>query len=178
MVQGDDPWCAFVSFEEPHDPFIAGREFYDRYAEQELPPPPNADDDLADRPGLYRRAQGIWRQLNEEHKRAARACYFASISEIDAQFGRVIDFLAGMGKLDDTIVVMCADHGDLLGAHGLFFKDISAFEEVYQVPLIVRGPNIARALFARAESACTICARRCWNWPTASLLMEPTPALL
>ena len=39
---------------------------------------------------------------------------------------------------------MCADHGDLLGAHGLFFKDISAFEEVYQVPLIVRGPNIAR----------------------------------
>jgi arylsulfatase A-like enzyme len=99
--------------------------------------------DLADRPGLYRRAQGIWHQLNEEHKRAARACYFASISEIDAQFGRVIDFLAAVGKLGDTIVVMCADHGDLLGAHGLFFKDISAFEEVYQVPLIVRGPGIA-----------------------------------
>ena len=100
VVQGDDPWCAFVSFEEPHDPFIASREFYGRYAEQELPPSPNADDDLADRPGLYRRAQGIWRQLNEEHKRAARACYFASISEIDAQFGRVIDFLVGMGRLD------------------------------------------------------------------------------
>ena len=98
VVQGDDPWCAFVSFEEPHDPFIASREFYGRYAEQELPPPPNADDDLADRPGLYRRAQGIWRQLNEEHKRAARACYFASISEIDAQFGRVIDFLEGTGQ--------------------------------------------------------------------------------
>ncbi|MCY3668580.1 MAG: sulfatase-like hydrolase/transferase, partial [Gemmatimonadetes bacterium] len=45
VVQGDDPWCTFVSFEEPHDPFIASREFYDRYAEQELPPPPNADDD-------------------------------------------------------------------------------------------------------------------------------------
>ena len=38
----------------------------------------------------------------------------------------------------------CADHGDLLGAHGLFFKDISAFEEIYQVPLIVRGPGIVR----------------------------------
>ena len=47
VVQGDDPWCAFVSFEEPHDPFIASREFYDRYAAQELPSPPNADDDLA-----------------------------------------------------------------------------------------------------------------------------------
>ncbi len=143
-VEGDDPWCAFVSFQEPHDPFITSREFYDRYANEELPPPPNADDDLADRPGLYRRAQGIWSQLDEDQKREARACYYASISEIDAQFGRVIDYLEEAGELDNTIVVMCADHGDLLGAHGLFFKDISAFEEVYQVPLIVRGPGIAK----------------------------------
>ncbi len=144
VAQGDEPWCAFISLEEPHDPFVAGRAWYEHYAEQELLPPPNADDDLADRPGLYRRAQGIWRQLNEEHKRTARACYFASISEIDAQFGRVLDWLKETEQLDDTIIVMCADHGDLLGAHGLFFKDISAFEEVYQVPLIVRGPGIAQ----------------------------------
>lgn len=143
-VQGREPWCAFVSLEEPHDPFIAGRAWYDHYAAQPLPPPPNAEDDLADRPGLYRRAQGIWRPLDEEQKRTARACYFASISEIDAQFGRVLNFLEETGNLDDAIVVLCADHGDLLGAHGLFFKDISAFEEVYQVPLIVRGPALAK----------------------------------
>ena len=143
-VEGDDPRCAFVSFQEPHDPFITSREFYDRYAREELPPPPNADDNLADRPGLYRRAQGIWRQLDEQQKREARACYYGSISEVDEQFGRVIDFLEGAGQLDNTIVVMCADHGDLLGARGLFFKDISAFEEIYQVPLIVRGPGIAQ----------------------------------
>ena len=143
-VERVHPWCCFVSFQEPHDPYITDREHYDRYVREDIPPPPNADDDLADRPGLYRRAQGIWRQLSEEQKREARICYFASITEIDAQFGRVLDFLEEAGKLDETIVIMCADHGDLLGAHGLFFKDISAFEEVFQVPLIARGPGIAK----------------------------------
>lgn len=142
-TQGMQPWCCFVSFVEPHDPFIAQRDVYESYAAQELPPPPNADDDLADRPGLYRRAQGIWRQLDEAQKRTARACYYASITEIDAQFGRLLDLLEESGQLDNTIIVMTSDHGDLLGAHGLFFKDISAFEEIYRVPLLVSGPGIA-----------------------------------
>lgn len=141
-VKGAAPWCCFLSLQEPHDPFIATRSVHEHYARQDIPPPPNADDSLADRPGLYRRAQGIWQQLSEAEKRAARTCYFASISEIDAQFARVVDFLEGTGQLDDTIVVMMSDHGDLLGAHGLFFKDISAFEEIFNVPFIVRGPGV------------------------------------
>lgn len=142
VAEEPDPWCCFVSFVEPHDPFIAHRDFYARYADLDLPPPPNAEDDLADRPGLYRRAQGIWKQLSEAEKREARACYYASISEIDGQFGRLLDYLEASGQRDNTIVVMTADHGDLLGAHGLFFKDISAFEEIFQIPLIVSGPGV------------------------------------
>ena len=142
VVKGEDPWCCFLSLQEPHDPFITERSFYDHYAALDIPPPPNADDPLDDRPGLYRRAQGIWQQLSEAEKREARTCYFASITEIDAQFARVVDYLADVGELDDTIVVMMSDHGDLLGAHGLFFKDISAFEEVFNVPFIVRGPGV------------------------------------
>ncbi len=138
-----NPWCCFVSFVEPHDPFITHRNVYAHYADMELPPPPNADDDLADRPGLYRRAQRIWRQLGDEDKRTARACYYASISEVDSQFGRLLDYLDESGQREKTIVVMTADHGDLLGAHGLFFKDISAFEEIFQIPLIVSGPGVA-----------------------------------
>lgn len=137
-----EPWCCFVSFVEPHDPFITHRDFYADYAAMELPPPPNADDDLADRPGLYRRAQGIWRQLSESQKREARACYYGSITEIDDQFGRLLNFLEESGQLENTVVVMTADHGDLLGAHGLFFKDISAFEEIYRIPMIVAGPGM------------------------------------
>ncbi len=138
-----EPWCCFVSLPEPHDPYITDREHFAHYANQPLPEPPNAEDDLTDRPGLYRRAQGIWRQLNAEQRHQARACYFASIGEIDEQFGRVLDYLDATGQVENTIVVVISDHGDLLGAHGLFFKDISAFEEVYRTPLIVAGPGVA-----------------------------------
>ena len=143
-VQKAEPWCCFLSFQEPHDPYIAERSIYEQYQREELPPPPNAADPLEDRPGLYRRAQGIWKQLSEAQKRQARACYFASISEVDAQFARVVDFLEAQGQLEDTIVIAISDHGDLLGAHGLFFKDISAFEEIFNVPFIVRGPGVER----------------------------------
>ncbi|NKB65994.1 MAG: sulfatase-like hydrolase/transferase [Candidatus Latescibacteria bacterium] len=144
VAQDDQPWCCFLSFQEPHDPFITDREQFEYYDSLDLPPPPTADDELADRPALYRRAQSIWAQLDESQKRMARACYYGSITQIDAQFGRVLDFIEQSGQAQETLVVMCADHGDLLGAHGLFFKDISAFEEIYRVPLIVRGPGVAR----------------------------------
>jgi choline-sulfatase len=137
-----DPWCCFVSLFEPHDPFIASQDAYDSYDGVDLPEPVNGDDDLVDRPGLYRKIQRVWKQLSAEERREARRCYYASITEIDAQFGRVYDALSESGKLEETVIVVTADHGDLLGAHGLFFKDISVFEEVYNVPLIVRGPGV------------------------------------
>ena len=141
-VNGLAPWCCYLGFQEPHDPYITHQDFYAEYAAMELPPSPNAQDELLDRPGLYRRAQGIWGQLSEAQKRTARTCYYASITEVDAQFGRVLDFLESSGQLDNTVIIMTADHGDLLGAHGLFFKDISAFEEVYRIPLLISGPGI------------------------------------
>jgi choline-sulfatase len=150
-VKGDAPWCAFVSFVEPHDPFITQREYFEYYMGQELPEAPNAHDDLADRPGLYRRAQRIWRQVSPEQKREARACYYGSITEIDAQFGRILNWLRESGAEENTIVVMTADHGDLLGAHGLFFKDISAFEEIYRVPFLVAGPGVAQGTTCTAR---------------------------
>ena len=141
QIEQPAPWCCFVSVPEPHDPFITQRAMYEHYMAQELPPPPNGDDDLADRPGLYRKAQRIWRQVSADEKRQARACYYGSITEVDSQFGRILDFLTTAGQLENTVIVMVADHGDLQGAHGLFFKDISAFEEVYRVPMIVCAPD-------------------------------------
>ena len=140
--KGPDSWCCFVSLFEPHDPFITSREAYDSYDGIDLPEPVNGDDDLDDRPGLYRKIQQVWKQLSADERREARRCYYASITEIDEQFGRLYDALGASGKLEDTLIIVTADHGDLLGAHGLFFKDISVFEEVYNVPLIVRGPGV------------------------------------
>jgi arylsulfatase A-like enzyme len=79
----------------------------------------------------------------QEHRLAA-ACYYALITEIDQQFGRLLEMLETTGQVDNTIVVLTTDHGDALGAHGLYMKNIGAFEETYNIPLVLAGPGVAQ----------------------------------
>ena len=142
-THGDGPWCCVASVREPHDPFVAGEEAYARYDVDALPLRPNVHDDLAGRPGVYRKSARTWADLTDRERRQAAACYYASVTEIDGQWARLIDCVEKAGQLDNTIVVVTADHGELLGSHGLYCKNFMASEEIYHVPLIVRGPGIA-----------------------------------
>lgn len=139
-----DPWCCFVSYNEPHDPFIAGQEAFNDYNLDEIELPNSGDDLLIDKPNLYKKASGIWKDLNEKEKREVIACYYASITELDQQLGRLIKKLQEKGEMDNTVIILTSDHGEFLGAHGLYLKNISAFEEVYNIPLIMAGPGIAK----------------------------------
>ena len=150
-LAGGDPWCCFVSVTEPHDPFVTGQAAYDRYDVDAIPLPPNVHDDLAGQPGIYRKAGRTWRAMTDRQRREAAACYYASITEIDAQFGSLIDLVEAAGRLDDTIVVLTSDHGELLGAHGLYCKNISGFEEVYQIPLVIAGPGAGQGVASQAR---------------------------
>jgi len=145
----DAPWCCFVSLQEPHDPFIAGAEAFERYDPDALELPPF--DDLNDKPGLYRKAARAFAGLSERERREAAACYYASITELDAQFGRLLKRLEDAGRLDTTLFVLTSDHGELLGAHGLYCKNVGAFEEVYRIPLIVAGPGVAAGVTTDAR---------------------------
>ncbi|TVR59508.1 MAG: DUF229 domain-containing protein [Spirochaetaceae bacterium] len=138
----ETPWCCFVSLTEPHDPFICGKEAFDTYDVDSIPIPPNWHDDLAERPGLYRKAARIWQHLSDRQKQEAAACYYASITEIDTQFGKIIDAVDRAGQLENTIICVMSDHGESLGAHGLYCKNISASEEIYTIPMILAGPGI------------------------------------
>ena len=145
------PWCCFASVTEPHDPYVTSREFFERYDVDSMPTQPNWDDDLSDRPGLYRKAQRVFAQMTERRKKEAAACYYASITEIDEQFGKLIDQVDEAGQLDNTIVVLTADHGDFLGAHGLYQKNVGAFEEAYGVPMVFAGPGCAQGAVSDAR---------------------------
>jgi len=145
------PWCCFVSINEPHDPFVTGKEAFSRYEVDAIELCPNVHDDLAARPGIYRKVARTWEDMDLRHKREAAACYYGSITEIDEQFGCLIDFLDETGQRDKTIVVLTADHGELLGAHGLYSKNYSAFEEIYNIPLIISGPGIAQGAVTDAR---------------------------
>jgi arylsulfatase A-like enzyme len=147
----DQPWCCFVSITEPHDPFVCGAEAFAQYDVDAVELAPNVLQPGRDVPGIYRKAGRTWAQMTDRQKREAAACYWASITEIDAQYGRLLDWLDASGQRQNTIVVLSSDHGELLGAHGLYCKNVSGFEEVYGIPMVLAGPGIQQDVVSRAR---------------------------
>ena len=103
-------------------------------------------DDLSDRPNWYRRQQQIFAGISEEQWRTARACYYGRLSELDEQFGLLIDYLAASGQLENSVVIATADHGKYVGSHGMDGHNFGPFEEVYNIPLVAAGPSIAQGV--------------------------------
>ena len=136
------PWALYVSVPGPHDPYVAPGAFYERYDPASIPRPASFSDDLADRPGIYRRTQSVWRDMDWQSFARATACYYAVCTMIDDQVGRLLTALAETGEEEDTVIVYLSDHGDYMGAHRLLLKGIPPFEEVYRVPLIMKGPGL------------------------------------
>lgn len=73
----------------------------------------------------------------------ARACYYARITELDRAFGHLLDYLDESGQRENTIVIVTADHGRYVGAHGFDAHNFGPFEEIYRVPLLVSGPGVS-----------------------------------
>lgn len=179
------PWCCCVSFSEPNESLIVGRETWETYDPMAIPLPDNFFDDMSERPNIYRREQAIGRQLNEANWRAARACYFGRITEVDRMVARLTSKLESTGCLDQTVVIFLSDHGRYVGAHGFDAHNFGGFEEIYRIPLIFAGPRIAvgkkcHAHVSIADVADSICdiagARRIGAADSQSvspLLLEP-----
>ena len=139
------PWCLTVSFTHPHDPYVARRRYWDLYEDcPALEPqvahiPENQQDPHSQR--LYLASDYAAFEIRTEHVRRSRRAYFANISYLDDKVGELIDTLDRTRMLDDTIILFCSDHGDMLGERGLWFK-MSFFEGSARVPLMVAGPGI------------------------------------
>ena len=73
----------------------------------------------------------------------ARTCYYGRITELDTEFGRLMKHLETSGELENTIVIVSADHGRYVGAHGYDAHNFGAFEEIYRIPLIISGLGVA-----------------------------------
>jgi choline-sulfatase len=157
-----EPWCCCVSFSEPNEALIVGRETWDQYDPAAIPLPENFFDDMSNRPNMYQREQEIGRSLSREHWQSARACYFGRITELDSLVTRLASRLESMGELDNTVIIFVADHGRYVGAHGFDAHNFGAFEEIYRIPLIVSGPGVATdatcdAQVSIADLGATLC---------------------
>jgi|GEM_PF-34711 len=151
-----DPFYMQLSFNAPHDPRQAPQEYLDMYSLDDIAIPPGAYDDsgefIAEYP--FGEVMGSGRTLRDERiapfprtelaVRTHRLEYYAAITYMDAQIGRVLDELANLGEDDETIVVFTADHGLSVGSHGLMGKQ-NMFEHSVRAPLVFSGPGIPAA---------------------------------
>jgi len=143
---GDDrPWALTVSFTHPHDPYVTRRRFWDRYEDCEhlLPDVPAFDFEDLDPHSqrLFQANDWLNFQITEENIRRSRRAYFANITYLDDKIGGVMSVLEATRQADNTIIVFCSDHGDMLGARGLWFK-MSFFDGSSRVPLMIAAPGL------------------------------------
>jgi len=149
------PFFLTVSFTSPHDPWELRPDYWERYdpAAIELPAVGPIARERTDPHSLRLRDMcGIDEvALTDAQVRRARHAYYAAISYVDERIGEVLDELAATGLDDDTIVLFTADHGELLGERGLWYK-MSFFEPSARIPLIVRGLGHAAGRVAEPVS--------------------------
>jgi len=144
----DKPFFMYLSFNAPHDPRQAPREFVDQYPPHETTVPPNF---LPVYP--HHLSMGCGPDLRDEKLapfprtekaiQVHRSEYLAIVAHMDAQIGRILDALRASGKAENTIVVFAADNGLACGQHGLLGKQ-NMYEHSMRVPLLVAGPGIER----------------------------------
>jgi iduronate 2-sulfatase len=140
----DRPFFLAVGFFRPHTPYVSPQEYFDLYAEKEMPVVDGVKEDQADipRPALasYKKDQD---KLTDDLRRQCRQAYYASISFMDAQVGKVVAALDRLGLAENTIIVFTSDHGYHMGEHGLWQKQ-SLFEESARVPLLIVAPGVSK----------------------------------
>lgn len=141
LKEGANPWCMYVGLFAPHDPFLVPEKYAAMYDPDLVELPPNYRDDLAGKPGYYRRMRKLWDQLDEREVKESIAHYWGFCTMVDDLFGETLQALERSGQADDTLVVFMSDHGESLGAHGLYLKGVSPFDETYRIPCVIRWPN-------------------------------------
>ncbi|MBL4700571.1 MAG: sulfatase [Phycisphaeraceae bacterium] len=142
------PFFLGVGFRKPHLAFLAPKKYYDLYDEKDIKLPDNmyAPEGVPDIAmtnwGELRTYYGVPKKgpLSEEMARKLIHCYYASVSYVDAQVGRVIAELERLGLRENTIIVLWGDHGWQLGEHGLWAKHTN-FEVAARAPLIFSVPG-------------------------------------
>ncbi|MFW6286842.1 MAG: sulfatase [Candidatus Sumerlaeota bacterium] len=143
----DQPWYLFSSFIHPHPPFCPPAPWHKLYRDMDVPMPhmPLGYENLLIFINHFqnrykRRDRGFDLQL----VRMMRAYYFACVSFIDYQVGRILDALEAAGQLDNTMILFTADHGELLGDFGSFGKR-SYHDAPSRIPMLVRYPGHVEA---------------------------------
>lgn len=144
-AKSDQPFFLAVGFVRPHVPLVAPEHCFAPYDAAAMKTAEVPEGDLDDIPAAAKQQSNAARyKLTAENQRKVLRAYYASITHMDEQAGRVLDELDRLGLAGDTIVVFTSDHGYHLGEHTMWQK-LSVMEEGARVPLIVAAPSKSSA---------------------------------
>ncbi|MCS6763498.1 MAG: choline-sulfatase [Candidatus Protistobacter heckmanni] len=143
-LERDRPFFLCVSLTHPHNPYSTTGEFYDLYRHEDIDMPAVDDQDPATMDAHSRRLWYMFRcdehKVTSEHIRTARHAYYAMISYVDAQVGRLLDALEAMDLSESTAIIFTSDHGDMLGERGLWYKWVH-YESAVRILLLISLPG-------------------------------------
>lgn len=147
----DMPFFLFASYLRPHPPFDAPQCYFDMYSGKELTPPAIGDwcDDeaLRERGRIFDSDTG---PLDPELVRQMQIGYYACVTHLDHQIGRLLQALIENKLYEDTIILFVSDHGELLGDHHLFRKS-RAYQGSSRIPFIISGGGAAQGRAGRVS---------------------------
>jgi len=138
------PFFLTVSFTHPHSPFVISNDYWDMYVHDEIEMPsvgdihPN-DRDILSQNLYYCQARHKFK-VEDEHIRNARHAYFGMISYIDEKVGQILDTLDKTGLRENTIIIFCSDHGEMMGERGMWYKQ-HFWEWSSRIPFLFSFPN-------------------------------------
>jgi iduronate 2-sulfatase len=168
---GDKPFFIAAGFYKPHCPWITPSKYFDMYRPEQISLPlliPEVQSAYPE-PALASTSPLPYFGITPDQARECKLAYYAAISFVDAQIGKVLDALQSLGLADNTIVVFWSDHGYHLGEHGLWFKQ-SCFEESAKTPLIISVPGLKSA-----GKNCPRCVELIDIYPTLAALTGQNP---
>jgi len=140
------PWAMYLGLVLPHPPFRAMPKHLQLYAGQEIPIPRLTPDHIEQMPLPYQALRNfklMSAPIADDHVRRARTAYYAMITEMDEYLGLILDEVEKSGGLDNTLFIYTSDHGEMLGEHGLWLKNV-LLEPSARVPLIMAGAGLPK----------------------------------
>lgn len=149
------PFFIHMSFQRPHAPIAPAAEYFDLYNPDEIVLPDSAGDYLENRfAGKPRFQQELLKNgcsypladPDPARLRRVLASYYALITCIDMEIGRVLDKLEQEGELENTVIFYTADHGDFAGEHGLFHKNLGMYDSIQRIPFLLSYPGGPKGL--------------------------------
>lgn len=142
----EEPWFCWVSFGGPHEPWDTPEPYASQYKPDDMPDPVLAPEEDRDRPQglLDERLKSRTVSFEPDEEKSLRANYAGNVTLIDDQIGEIFQVLEDRGELENTVIILTSDHGEMNGDYGLIYKE-NLLNGAVRVPLLVRTPETVKS---------------------------------